>query len=749
MRNSDAYCLAVVQTHARRMQDLLHTLSDGTTSPPRSRCASPDMHQQRAHEDTPQHRARSAQPAGALIYESSPYLAQDPQQVVTGKLGLMGPVSSTGRPQSAATSGRLLTPQRCQSASPSASRALLPTLPARFGTTAVGVPYPSGRLEGGGPDGLPSIEEGALRPFRKEPMQGSAACPDLRPYLSFPPKRPGSPVSAYRKQQSASAQRGPSQYGYTEANVAAVNSSALQELQAALTEREGQLQLQQRQCWQLNEELQEALRQLAHAEGQLCAADAQAVASTAASTDLQAQVTALEQAAAEAADTICTLQAQLAIAENAAATSAELQKRFAQAEQAGAEAAATNADLQGQLAAAEKALESSATLQERLSVAEKAASESSAALAAIQRRLAAAEQAAQANAVLQEKLAAAEQAAAEATAAAADLKAQLAAAEQALGESDASPTIKALQDRLAAPEQAAAEQAVTAVAAATAPLQEKLAAAEQGVAAAAAVASAALQAKLTAAEQAATEASEQAKHKDEFAAAALAELQAMRDSHADAAKQQDSTAQEQLLAAQDTIAAQAKEAGQLQQQLAAPGALAQDLQQKLQVLKAKHHDSDAHSTEAAAAQAIQITQMQQQLAAAEAQVLELQQQLHLQQVQHIQAEQEWRQRLESASAQTQAPAGGTGDVASRAQLAMLLQSHAAQLAGSEPVDALLDESGELQKDVMPLCEALQRLSGTMTEVKNAATVQVDGGLLLHASCAACFEYCMKRLLANV
>lgn len=91
------------------------------------------------------------------------------------------------------------------------------------------------------------------------------------------------------------------------------------ELQEALAEREGQLQLQHRQCWQLNEQLQAALQQLAHAEAQLVATDAQAVAATSASAALQEQLTAAEQAAAGAAEANAALLQQLGAAEQAAA----------------------------------------------------------------------------------------------------------------------------------------------------------------------------------------------------------------------------------------------------------------------------------------------------------------------------------------------------------------------------------------------------------------------------------------------
>lgn len=398
--------LAFLQSHAQRIQDLLLTLTPGSSSPlSRSRCASPETYhhrgdhggQQHYLQDEPQHRSWSAQP-GVNIFE--PF---DPQQAATG-LGLLGPVNQTAqRPQTAVAPARLRPPtQRCQSASPAGGRAAaLPSLSARFGATAVGLPYPSGRHE---PDGLKAIaERGSGGICKQAPARmGPFGSADLRPYLTFPPKRPSSPSATSRRLHSAMQQRPPAHAVF--ADVDAVSNQVVLRLQDALADREEQVQQQQQQCWQLQEQLQQALQQLAHAQGQLCAADAQAVAATAASTALQDDKIAAEQAAVKASEDSLALQVRLAEAEQAAAATSALQERLAAAERAAAEAAKACVGLQEQLAIAEQAAKDNAALHEQLAAAEHAAAEATAASAALQQRLTAAEQAT----ALREQLCAAE-----------------------------------------------------------------------------------------------------------------------------------------------------------------------------------------------------------------------------------------------------------------------------------------------------------------------------------------------------
>lgn len=172
----------------------------------------------------------------------------------------------------------------------------------------------------------------------------------------------------------------------------------------------------------------------------------------------------------------------------------------------------------------------------------------------------------------------------------------------------------------------------------------------------------------------------------------------------------------------------------LQQQLAAAEQALLAANADVQAMQQRLQDQLVCCSQATSQQ--QNGQLQQQLASAEAQVLELQQALHAQQVQHIQAEQEWQRQVEAAAAAAAAAAGAlqqehveaaTGCKADpRQELIQQLQSHASLITSLPAAQALLSQDGELQGDVVPLCEALQQLAVSLKEVHHRCSCA--GGL---------------------
>lgn len=135
---------------------------------------------------------------------------------------------------------------------------------------------------------------------QQQPYQLTASAPDLRPYLHFPPRRPGSAapctgVSAHHRQQQ--------QHDASPASSADAESNALhvQELQCALATRDALLMQQRQECSELQEQLQAAVQELGAVQEQWRASEA--------------AVNTLHAQAADAAQTNSTLATQLAAAE--------------------------------------------------------------------------------------------------------------------------------------------------------------------------------------------------------------------------------------------------------------------------------------------------------------------------------------------------------------------------------------------------------------------------------------------------
>jgi len=191
--------------------------------------------------------------------------------------------------------------------------------------------------------------------------------------------------------------------------------------------------------------------------------------------------------------------------------------------------------------------------------------------------------------------------------------------------------------------------------------------------------------------------------------------------------------QDELQAAQQAAAMVQQELQQQQQQElhqelqrlqeAQAGSHAQAQAQEVITQQALLAEQEAAAAAAAAAHNSQLLALQQQLSDAQVQVQELQQQLHQQQVQHIQVEQVWTQQLDAATAaatslpvvpstaEEQPPASSK-----RAQLFQLAQWLADDVAGMQPAQALLTETGDLQDDLVPLCGALQQLVHGLKQV---------------------------------